>query len=455
MKIIIVGGGKIGFFIADQLTRENHDVVLIDNDRRVVKWVNDRLDIMVMYGNGATRLVQEEADVEHADLLIAATPHDEVNLICCIVARKLGCPNTIARVRDAEYAEQLYFLKEELGLSMTVNPEWAAAREIFRLMQLSGFSKRDVFAKGRVEIVEIVLHDNSPICGARLSELPKKLKMKVLVCAVHRGNEVHIPGGSFLLESGDKVYVTAPSVVLADLMKTLGIRGQKSKDALIVGGSRIAQYLTQMLAKTGTRVKIIENNTARATQLAELLPDASIINADGSSQAVLLSENIEAVDTVVTLTNMDEENLIISMYANHIGVPQVITKINRTEYSELFADKGVDCIVSPKLLCAQSVVRYVRAMQNTEGKSVISVHRLVEGEVEALEFRVTPETKNLGRTLNETVFKPGILISCINRMGKIIIPGGNDTIEVGDTVIIVALASRVIVDLNDIFADKE
>lgn len=455
MRIVIVGGGKIGLSIATQLTREEHDVVLLDNNRSVVNWASDKLDMMVMYGNGAALEMQREADVEHADLLVAATPLDELNILSCILARKLGCQNTIARVRNAEYTEQLYFLKEELGLSMVINPEWAAAREIFRLVQFPGFLKRDSFAKGRVEIVEILLQEDSPLKGMKLMSLPKKLKLNILVCAVERGGDVYIPDGSFVLESGDSIFVTAPSTTLSDLVRRLGMHGRKSRDALIVGGSRIAQYLTPMLAKAGTRVKIIENNEARAMQLAELLPEATIINADGSNQMVLLGENIEKMDTVVTLTNIDEENLIISMYSNHIGVPQVITKINRTEYNDVFTNKGIDCIISPKLLCAQSVVRYVRAMQNEEGSSVVAIHRLANEKVDALEFNVTSATWNLGKSLREIQLKPNILFACINRMGRVIIPGGKDTLEEGDTVVIVTPADRVIVDLNDIFMPEE
>jgi trk system potassium uptake protein TrkA len=455
MKIVIVGGGKVGFSLADQLTREGHDVTLIDNDRRVVNWVTDTLDMMAMYGNGAELSVQRAADVEHADLLIAATPQDELNMICCIIARKLGCQNTIARVRDVEYMEQMYFLREELGLSMTINPELTAAREIFRLMQLPGFLRRDSFAKGRVEIVELDLPKNSPLDGVQLMELPKKLKMNILVCAIERDGEVYIPAGSFRLHGGDKIYVTAPATVLVELIRSLGMRTHKTKSVLIIGGSRIAQYLTPMLLKTGTRVKIIESNPERSMFLAEILPEATIIQNDGSNQAVLLSENIEQMDTVVTLTNMDEENLIISMYANHIGVPQVITKINRTEYNEVFRNKGIDCVISPKLLCAQGIVRYVRAMQNTDGSSVLTMHRLVDGRVEALEFNVTESTLHLGETLRDITLKPNLLIACINRMGRIIIPGGSDYMAAGDTVVVVTSSDRVILDLNDIFAAEE
>jgi len=454
MKIIIVGGGKIGFTIATQLTREGHDIVLIDNSRRVIKQMGEMLDILVMYGNGASVDIQREADVDHSDLLIAVTSHDEVNLMCCIIARKLGCPNTIARVRNPEYASQAHFLSNEFGLSMTINPEWAAAREMFRLTQIPIFLKRDSFAKGRAEIVEFEVREDGPLANLPLSEMHMRIKTRVLVCAIERSGEVFIPTGSFVLSEGDKIYVTAPAAELIALVRGLGIKNRRAKDVLIIGGSRIAQYLSKLLLDVGTRVKLVESNAEHSLMLAELLPEVSVVNADGSSQVVLKSENIDQMDAVITLTDMDEENLIISMYANFVGVPQVITKINRTEYNEVFVDKGIDCVISPKHLCAYEIVQYVRAMQNTSGSSVLTVHQLVDGKVEALEFKVSAHTRHLGETLASISLKPSLLIGCINRRGRIIIPGGSDTIEPGDTVIVVSTADRVIVDLNDIFIEE-
>ena len=455
MKIVIVGGGKVGRTLADQLAREKHDIVLIDSDREVVTQLSAQLDIMVMYGNGASMRTLQSAEVGTSDLMIAVTPMDELNFMCCVIARKLGCPNTIARIRDPEYHEQLYFLRDELGLSMTVNPEWTAAIEISRLLQIPGFLKRDSFAKGRVEIVEIVLQPDTILCGLRLQDIHKKLKARVLVCAVERGAKVVIPDGSFTLEAGDKIYVTAATGELGELLRGLGMRSRKAKDVLIIGGSRISLALAAMLTHSGTRVKIIERSAERANKLAELLPEAVIIHADGTNQDVLNTENVSQMDSVITLTNYDEENLIVSMYAKYLGVPQVITKINRTEYTEVFRDKGIDCVISPKFLCAQNIVRYVRSMQNTSGSSVITMCHLVNNQVEALEFLATDATKHLGKTLSEIHLKPNILIACINRMGRVIIPGGSDTIEKDDTVIIVTASGRVILDLNDIFESDD
>lgn len=453
MKIVIVGGGKVGTVLAAQLTREDHEVTLIDNNKNALKRLGESLDMMFIHGNGGSISIQREAEVDTCDLLIAATPQDELNMICCMVARKLGCTNTIARVRNPEYVEQLYLLKDELGLSMTVNPEWTAASEIFRLMQLPAFLKRNAFAKGRVEIVEVEIKPDNPLANLTLSELPKRLKHKILICAVERGCDVFIPTGNFLLKVGDKISVTAPTRDLTDLVRSIGLRTRKTRSALIVGGSPIAQYLATLLSHSGADIKLLEKKLDRAHALAEKLPNINVVHADGSSRSILNSENIEQMDTVVTLTDMDEENLIISMYANYVGVPQVITKINRTEFSEVFQDKGIDCVISPKLLCADNIISYVRAMQNTSGGSVLALHELVDEKVEALEFEITSSCFFLKTPLAKLPLKPHILIACINRLNRIIVPSGNSTIEIGDTVIVVTMADRVIINFNDIFIE--
>lgn len=451
MKIVIVGDGKVGSALTKQLASENHDIVVIDNNKYKLQKSLESLDIMVLAGNGITIDVQKEADVPHSDLLIAVTSADEVNILCCIVARKLGCKHTIARVRNPEYSEQLYFLKDELNLSMTINPERTAAQEIFRLLQLPSFLKRDTFAKGRVEIVEIELPEHSVLCGKKLSELYHTIKANVLVCSVERGDKIVIPDGNFRLEEGDKLFVSASSKDLMTLIKCLHLSTHKIKEVIIVGGSRIAYYLSTALLASGIDVKIIENKDDRCQELAAMLPQATIIKADGSDQQVLLSEGIEQTDAVISLTNIDEENLLISMYANHLHVPKVITKINRQEYNELFRGRGIDSVISPKLLTANAIVRYVRAMDNTSGGSVLTLHHIVDDKVEAVECKVAETTKYLGKTLSEIVLKPNILIACINRKNTVMIPKGSDTLECGDTVVVVADADFVIQDLNDIF----
>ncbi len=454
MNIVIVGDGKVGSALVQQLSKENHDVVVIDSNKMVLQEAQQSLDVNVVHGNGASLKVQKLANVDSSDLLIAATSADEINLLCCIIARKLGCRHTIARIRNPEYYSQLYLLKEELGLSLMINPERSTASEIFRLLQFPSFLKRDSFAKGRVEIVELVLQPDSPLSGVRLSELPHIVKVKVLVCAIERGSEVFIPDGNFELKAGDKLSVTASSGDLARLIRNLGIPQRKVRDVMIIGGSRIAFYLAEELIASGVNVKLIEIDEKKCEQLADMLPKATIIHADGSDRYILDSEGLSHTDAVVTLTDIDEENLIISMYANFLGVFKVITKINRTEFNEVLQDKGIDCAISPKDLCCNDIVRYVRAMENRKGEAVLTLHRIVDDRVEALEFRAGKQLPQLGKRLSELSLKPNTLIASINRGGRIIIPKGSDTIEQDDTVIVVAAADRLINDLSEIFREE-
>lgn len=452
MKIVIVGGGKIGFSLAEELANEDHDITVVDNDKEKVKFISDTLDVMTLCGNGAAIATQREANVDDSDLLISVTAQDELNLLACIVARKLGCKNTIARVRSREYAEQLYVLKSELGLSMAINPELLAAKEIYRLLQIPAFIKRDTFAEGKAEIVELSIGEGSPLNGLRLADMPSKIKVRVLVCAVIRSERIFIPDGSFELREGDKIYVTAPASTLVELTHELKLRSKKSKNVLIVGGGRIAEYLVHMLRKSASSIKLIEKDRKRCEYLAEKFPELNVICSDGSSQSVLKMHNIQHMDAVLPLTNMDEENIIIGMFARKVGVPQLLTKINRSEYGEILGDRGADSLISPKHISAHAILRYVRAMENTGGSAVLTIHRLADGSAEALEFAVTSATKHLGETLSDIKLKPGILVACINHMGQIIIPGGNDTLSAGDTVVVVTTAGRDIIDLNDIFA---
>ncbi len=452
MKIVIVGAGKIGYSLAAELANEDHDITIVDISKEKVKMLSDTLDVLSLCGNGATVEMQREANVDESDLLIAVTAKDELNMLACLVARKLGCKNTIARVRNREYADLLYVLKSELGLSMTINPEMLAAKEIYRLLQIPAFIKRDTFAEGKAEIVELFIDKGNPLDGLRLADLRKKIRVHVLICAVIRDERVFIPDGSFVLSKGDKIYVTAPAASLVELTHELHLRSKKSKNVLIVGGGRIAEYLAPMLIKTGTSIKLIEIDRQRCAAFAEMYPEVNVICSDGSSQAVLRTHNIARMDAVLPLTNMDEENIIIGMFARKMGVPQLLTKINRMEYGEILGDRGADSLISPKSLSTHAIIRYVRAMENTGGSAVLTIHKLADGSAEALEFAVTEATEHLHEKLVDLQLKPGILIVCINHMGKIIIPGGQDTLSAGDTVVIVTTAGREILDLNDIFA---
>jgi len=455
MKIVIVGDGKVGFALSAQLSREGHDLVVIDRELSVLGESSERLDVLTLHGNGVSMKTQQAAKVGESDLLIAATQSDETNLLCCLVARRLGCKSTIARVRNHEYAEQLALMRDELGLSMTINPERAAAHEAFDLLRFPSFMHTDVFAKGRALIVEVRLAADSPYVGRQLRELYELDKIRALVCVVQRGEETIIPSGNYALMGGDKLFVTAPFYNLDKLVRLLGVETRRIQDVILVGGGRIAYYLAEDLIRAGIGVKIIERKMERCMELSELLPKAIIIHGDGSSQRVLLSEGIEQADAVVTLTNMDEENLIISMYAGYLKVPRVITKINRTEYNEVFKDKGIDCVLSPKDLTVDTILRYVRSMHNAEPEAMLALHRIAGGAAEAMEFHATEATHGLGRTLKEVRLKPGTLIACIHRRGTAIVPKGGDHIELGDSVFIVAASAHKIAELNDIFAEGE
>ena len=455
MKIVIIGGGMVGFTIAAQLTNEGHDITVIDHSQAVADRISDSLDCMALAGNGASLEVMRSADVPNSDLLIACTAQDELNMLCCVFAKKLGTKNAVARVRTPEYADQMYYFKEELGMAMTINPELNAAREMFKLLEIPGVLKRDSFAKGRVEIIEVVPKPGDVLDGTRLMDLQKKLKCRVLVGAVQREGEVIIPDGSFTLRSGDKVSLCAPTAELVRILRAIGENQKKAKNIMLIGCSKVTDYLCFMLLNEGANVRVIESDLAAATAFSERYPRAEVVCADARSEEILREENAAGMDAAVTLSERDEENLILSMYLRSVGVPQVLTKVDNTEFGNLLAARGDSRIISPKKLCADAIVRYVRAMQNTEGSGVLTLHHLVDGQADALEFQVTESCRYVGKKLLEMRFKPNTRIACINRMGRIILPGGTDTLEAGDTAVVIAAANRVILDLNDVFADEE
>ncbi len=455
MNIVIVGDGKVGAALAAQLSIEGHDVTIIDSDPQVLSDSTEKLDILAVKGNGASMSTLESAGAGDADLLIAATSRDELNLLTCLTAKKLGAEHIIARIRNPEYSEQLVAMREELGLSMTVNPEQAAANEAYHLLQFPSVLKREPFARGRVEIVAVPVGEGSKLAGIPLFKLYEIAGVNVLVCAVERKDGVHIPSGAFTLRAGDTIYVTARLQDLAKLVKNLGLVERRVKDLLIIGGSRIAFYLARQSLDSGINVKIIEREHQRCLELAEVLPRATVVEADGSRQDILLAEGLRSYDAVITLTGMDEENVVLSMFANYMGVPKVITKINRIEYADVFRKLGViGSVISPKGLCCTNIVRYVRAMNTASGiASVLTLHSIVDGQVEAMEFQVGPETRHQGETLMEIPLKKEILMASITHQGKTIVPKGDSRFFAGDTVIVVAAGGRLISDLDDIFAD--
>ncbi|MBC8546780.1 Trk system potassium transporter TrkA [Clostridiaceae bacterium NSJ-31] len=450
MRIVIVGDGKVGQALVEQLSKEGHSIVIIDSSSKVIDNAVNAYDVMGINGNGASRAVQLEAGVNKADLLIAATSSDELNLLSCMVAKKIGARHTIARVRDPEYSQQLLFLKDELGLSMVVNPEMEAANEISRILRFPSALKIDSFARGRVDLVEIKLPNDSPLDGMALSALPAAYHVKILVCIVQREGEVVIPNGSFVLRAGDKISLTGAPNEITSFFRQIGIFKSKVRSAMIVGGGRIGYYLARDLIERGMHVKIIELDESRSVVLSDLLPKAEVIHGDGSDQDVLEEEGIGSCDGFVALTGIDEENIIVSMYAASRGIGRVVTKINRMSLMRMLGSLGIESVISPKYVTANRIVRYVRAKQSSIGSSVETLYQLVDQQVEALEFHVKDDSSGVvGIPLKDLPTLDNLLIACIVRDNRPIIPGGNDTIRVGDNVIIVT-SNRYLSNLSDI-----
>ncbi|MBQ3378703.1 MAG: Trk system potassium transporter TrkA [Clostridia bacterium] len=450
MKIVVVGGGKIGSALIEQLARENHQVTLIDKSRRVVTDITNSFDVMGVCGFGAIVATQNEAGVPDADLLIACTNSDEMNLLCCLVAKKLGADYTIARVRNPEYNEQIQLIREELGLSLVINPDLVTARELFRMLRFPSAIDIDTFSGGRVELVGLRVRENSVLSGLQLKDLPKKVGARVLVCVVQRGDDVYIPTGDFIIRSGDIIRIAASRKNLEAFFGVLGALKRDVTGVMLIGGSRIAFYLANMLAAIGVKVKIIEQSESRAEELCGLLSKAVIINGDATDQSVLLEEGLDNTDAVVTLTGSDEENIIIAMYAAGRNVQKVIAKVSRPSLSGLVAAAGLESAVSPRDITANGIVQYVRALQNSIGSNVETLYTLASGRVEALEFLVRSHSPDVvGVPLSRLSIKDNILIACITRGDEIIIPGGSTEIMRGDRVIVVT-TNRGLDDISDI-----
>ena len=451
MKILLVGGGKVGSAVASQLVSEGHDITVVDTNKNVIDSLSAQLDIMTLCGSGSSPDILREAGIGDSDLLIACTEQDEVNALCCVFAKQLGCRSAIARVRTPDYAKQIYMFKEQFGLSMTVNPELYAAKEIYNLLEMPGAIKRESFARKRVEIVEIPTKKGSVLDGLKLADLQSVTKQQTLICAVRRGSEVYIPNGNFVIQAGDKINVCAESTHIVKILRSLGLRYEKCDNVMILGAGMIADYLTGMLLPDGVHVKVIESDAAKAEIFAAKYPKAAVIHADGTDEEILEAENIKNMDAVISLTGRDEQNLILSMYANKCGVRQVLAQVGHTNFGSMFANSDKLKLISPKNLCADAITGYVRAMQNSEGDNILALHHIIEKRVAAIEFEIKWNFKHAGKPLMELKTKQNCLIACINRKGKIIIPGGRDTLEPGDTAIVVSETDHIILDLDDIF----
>ena len=452
MKIIIAGGGKVGQTLLRQLTAEGHDITLIDHSNRVLSSTVERHDLMAVAGNCASSEVLRSAGVEQADLLIAVTGADEVNLLCSMTAHGINPGvHTIARIRNPEYSEQVLNMPQVFPLSLTVNPEKRAAQEILRLLKYPGFLRRDTFAKGRTEIVELRIEEDSKLRDVKLMDLASVVRCRVLVCAVLRDGHAMAPRGNFVLQEGDRIFVTAPTAELTLLLNNLGILTRRVRRVLLCGGGRISLYLARLLAKEKIRVCIVEQNHDRCTALAGLLPDASVVCGDCSDHDTLMDQGITQCDALVALTGNDETNMILSLYADSMNVPQIITKLSRSENNTIADSLSIGSVIYPKEHCSNDIVRYVRAMGKHQGAAV-SVHTIADGQAEAIEFLVDESTKNCGIPLKQLKLRPNVLIASITRGTYSQIPGGDSTFHVGDTVVVVTSGRGIINTLNDIFA---
>ncbi len=452
MNLIIAGGGKVGMTLARQLSAEGHSLTIIDMDSSVLEQATERYDAIAVAGNCASREVLLRAGVEEAELLIAATNADEVNLLSCMTAHGLnGRIHTIARIRSPEYADQIMTMRDVFPLSLTVNPEKQAAIEIERLLKFPGFLRRDTFAKGRVEIVELRIDSKSKLCNVSLMEMGSIVKCKVLVCAVLRSGTAVAPSGNFVLREGDRIFVTAPTANLTLLLKNLGIITRRVRNVLICGGGRVGYYLASLLEDGKMTVQLLEKNRQRCVQLAGLLSEASVIHGDSSSQETLEQQGIGQCDALVTLTGTDETNMLVSLYGASRGVPQIITQLSHGENNSIADTLNLGSVICPRELCSNSIVRYVRAMQNQTGAAV-SVHSIADGQAEAVEFLVEEGAKNCGVPLKQCRLKNNVLIVNITHGSKTEIPNGDSAFTQGDTVVVVTSGRGVLHQFNDIFA---
>lgn len=449
MRIVVIGDGKVGNAIIQHVSREGHQVVVVDKNPNVVDDIVNRYDVMGICGNGASYEILKEADAGRAHVVIAVTASDETNMLACVIAKKLGAKSTIARVRNYEYNSQIKNIMRDLEITMTINPEKETADEILKVVNFPEALRVDSFADGKVDLVELYIPEDSPLVGKTLMEIHQKYQVKVLVCAVQRGDEVYIPNGSFTFHAKDKIHVTAKNVYIKQFLNKLGLSEGKMKSILIIGGGTITSYLGKELVKNKYEVKIIEKDYNRCVELSELLPNATIIHGDGTSHEVLGEEGLSDSDVVISLTGEDEENIIISMYAYKQNVKKIIAKVNKEQFVGLMETIGMATIVSPKDIIASRIVSYIRARNNSRGSNIVTLYKLVNNKVEALEFIAKPKSKVLNKQLKDLKLKAKVLVAGIIRNGESIIPNGADVIMPEDSVIIVT-NGQYLDDLDDI-----
>ena len=456
MKIIILGAGKVGKTLTQHLADEEHDLIVIDLNADKVEAMVNQYDILGISGNGATSDILSEAGVEDTDIIIAVTDSDELNILACLMAKKMGTKYCIARVRNPDYLKQKTFMRDELGLSMIINPEFEAANEIRRILLFPSAFKIDTFVGGKIELAEFRLSEKTKLNGLSLQNLTRISKTNILICAVQRKDELIIPDGEFILNKGDRLYVTGCHRDLVRFCQDIGLFEQKTKKVIIVGGGRISFYLSHQLIDQGIQVKIIENNHHRCLELARKLPQAIIIESDGSEEEVLLEEGIADADALVALTGLDEENIVLSLYGKHMSVKKTVAKITRMNFSGVLDQIEIDSIISPKDIIASHILRYVRAKANKDDDtSVKTLHRFINNEVEAMEFVVPQASKLVNQKIMDIQLKQNILIAAISRENNLVIPKGTTTIHSNDHVIILTTKDHRIGKFSDIIGGNQ
>lgn len=450
MNIIIAGCGKVGGVLAEQLCREGHDITVIDQRSEVVQRVTNVADVRGIVGNGASYNIQKDAGIEKADLLIAVTNADEVNLLCCLIAKKAGGCQTIARVRNPVYYQDVHHIKEELGLSMIINPEWAAAMEIARLLRFPSAIEIDAFAKGRIELLRCRIDASNPLCRKQIKNITELSRCEVLICIIERDQQVLIPDGDMELRENDTISIVASPINASRFFRLIGIETNQVKNTMIIGGGKISFYLARKLSEMGIEVKIVEKSREHCEELCELLPKAMIICGDGTDQELLAEEGLADAEGFAALTNMDEENVMLSLYAKSMSKAKKITKVNSSTYDSIISTLDIGSVIHPKHITAESILQYVRAMQNSIGSNVETLYRLVEGRAEALEFVIRERGNVTDVPLQNLELKSNLLVCAIHRNGKIIIPKGQDCLQVGDSVVIITTNCNGMRDICDI-----
>ena len=454
LKIIIVGCGKVGSTLIEQLCKEGHDITIIDKRADKIQNMTNLYDVMGIVGNGASYSVQMDAGIENTDLIIAVTDSDELNLLCCTVAKRVGNCAAIARVRTPDYSMEVTYLREKLGLAMIINPELEAAKEAARILYMPTVLEVNSFAHGQAEMIKFMVPKGNKLDGMEVAYLGKKIASDILICAIERDGQVHIPSGNFLIKEGDIISFAATHRVAKDFLEDIGFKTNQVKNTMIIGGGKAAYYLAQQLINTGIEVKIIEQDKERCEELSVLLPKAVIINGDGTNEELLKEEGIEYVESFVPLTGIDEENIMLTLHAQQVSEAKVITKINRTTFKNVISQLNLGSLIYPRIITSEAIIAYVRAKKASKDSNIETLYHMFDYRAEAIEFRVEEESAVTNVSLAKLQLKDNLLIAFINRNGSIIIPSGGDCIKVGDTVMIVT-THMGFNDIQDILSKKE